>query len=576
MFGFLSQAQTCHIQNINIETQSEWDIFVQEIESCTHLVGTINISDNPVDPLVSFHGIENITTITGSLEFTKLSQVDDLTGWENLTTIIGNLTINNNPGLIELEGLHMLQSLTGSLTIRDNPGLNSLNGLRGINGAIRSLYLSELPLFETLQGLDRINHVSSVVSIRHLNNLQTLDGMHLIQYVGNGIDLSNLPSLTNLNGLRGLQKVEGIGLKVFESAIGGFDGLTNLSYCSFITLANCHNMVKAHGLPSLTTLYQLMIGNCFQLEEISGFENIDSLKFGLMLNRLPSLKSFSAFPNIQSVEQFVMLNELDILEDINGFDKLDIIKASIEIKNCTQLKTFSSIKKCKSIKSLILLDLDAFDDSLFISELEHLGNLRIENCNALNSLSATSSDRPLHLGGIRLRTNASLIHMDGLERAYNAINAIFIEDNPGLERMTGLKNIRLHENTRIQIQGNRRLDQCAVPFLCTAIVEGRDIFIQFNRGVCSNVQSIRTMCTEKLTLSDNIKITPNPATDILRVEANYARVTHIEIMSADGHLMGSYRLTNFQEIDIRNLPPGLYFIHIEDSRNHTIKKLIKI
>jgi hypothetical protein len=73
--------------------------------------------------------------------------------------------------------------------------------------------------------------------------------------------------------------------------------------------------------------------------------------------------------------------------------------------------------------------------------------------------------------------------------------------------------------------------------------------------------------------SENFKIFPNPATTKLNIDIPSSDVSKISINNYLGQTV--YKGINQTQIDIANLPSGLYFITIELGQNTITQKFIK-
>lgn len=73
--------------------------------------------------LISYSGLETVSTVNGNVTLSSNVLVTDFTGLENLTSIGGNLTIEDNNALSSLAGLNVT-SVSGDLTILSNESLS--------------------------------------------------------------------------------------------------------------------------------------------------------------------------------------------------------------------------------------------------------------------------------------------------------------------------------------------------------------------------------------------------------------------------------------------------------------------
>lgn len=85
------------------------------------------------EQLVSLNGLNNLTSVTNSVDIIDNQSLDNLEGLNSLSTIGGNLTIYFNDNLINLDGLNDLEFIDSELQIRYNESLISINGLSNID-----------------------------------------------------------------------------------------------------------------------------------------------------------------------------------------------------------------------------------------------------------------------------------------------------------------------------------------------------------------------------------------------------------------------------------------------------------
>jgi len=142
-FSFF-QAADCPTESIMLNTQEALDQFVDYYQclDCTTLDGDLIIGGTVTDlsdlsfltsitgkvaiegaiTLNSLQGLENITTIGGSLRLVKLDALESLAGLNGaaITNISQNLTIRGNTNLIDISALSGLSTINGNLRIVNN------------------------------------------------------------------------------------------------------------------------------------------------------------------------------------------------------------------------------------------------------------------------------------------------------------------------------------------------------------------------------------------------------------------------------------------------------------------------
>ena len=112
--------------------------------------------------LTSLSGLENITSVGGSLSIWNNATLTNLSGFVNITSVGGSLYIDENDVLTSLSGLENITSVGGNLSIgsyyRGNLALTSLEmtGLQRVDG---DFTISGNPLLCNILADDLMNQV---------------------------------------------------------------------------------------------------------------------------------------------------------------------------------------------------------------------------------------------------------------------------------------------------------------------------------------------------------------------------------------------------------------------------------
>jgi hypothetical protein len=93
----------------------------------------------------------------------------------------------------------------------------------------------------------------------------------------------------------------------------------------------------------------------------------------------------------------------------------------------------------------------------------------------------------------------------------------------------------------------------------------------------SNINELIVSTNEIENRSSAFQIIPNPAN--VKIFLNYTEPGNnslqIKIYDLTGKLWGSFSLTNNQTgIDISRFPPGIYFLHLEDTKGPIVRKFV--
>jgi len=97
--------------------------------------------------------------------------------------------------------------------------------------------------------------------------------------------------------------------------------------------------------------------------------------------------------------------------------------------------------------------------------------------------------------------------------------------------------------------------------------------IELNRNNCENAENRTNLAPLNL---EKVKIIPNPATNMINVDAGSGHVTKVTFSSLDGSLNKDL-VTAGVNIDVTELPQGIYIVYIYTSDGDVqSQKFIKI
>ena len=154
-----------------------------------------------------------------------------------------------------------------------------------------------------------------------------------------------------------------------------------------------------------------------------------------------------------------------------------------------------------------------------------------------------------------------------------------LENNALLTSLNGLDNIDPTSINALYLQNSDLLAGCAVPSICGFLeINNGPAVISGNASGCNSRSEVESDCTF-LTVDDivkeNIKLYPNPTTDIFTISDPYGAVIKYEIFSSTGRLILSVE-NSLNNISISSYPSGLYFIKLYDKSGFliTTEKLV--
>jgi len=311
-FCFEFNAQTCISDTIYFESQQQIDDFPINYPSCTEISGSIYIVNN--DEITNLDGLNQIIRVNGALHLFNLSQLNSLSGLSNLqfvgdrlnlstipnipnlgslnnlSNVGGDVRVKNCSGLTDLSGLENLVSIGGSFSVSEHENLVNLTGIEnlmqigGILGmsqnplltsisqineaiSINGLNIFLCPLLETIEIAPMVTEVGEDIHIANNTSLATIAGFDSLEKIGDFLNISNCPNVTNISAFSSLQE------------IGGTFWLSDAQITDLSAFSNLNTV----GFNPLNTSNTNMTIVLFNLESLSGLENLDSLKGALQI-----------------------------------------------------------------------------------------------------------------------------------------------------------------------------------------------------------------------------------------------------------------------------------------------------
>jgi len=100
-------------------------------------------------------------------------------------------------------------------------------------------------------------------------------------------------------------------------------------------------------------------------------------------------------------------------------------------------------------------------------------------------------------------------------------------------------------------------------------------------GVCSSSDTIQIIGVgiDEINSTESFLLSPNPATNELRIESSGLNIQSIDVYGLVGEkiLHHSFKGENKAVLDVRALPPGIYFVSLRDEKNNlATRKIVKM
>lgn len=266
--------------------QSQIDLFPLTYPTCRIIGGSVTIRQS---------------TLPGA------APIENLNGFANLDIIRGDLSVEGTP-LQHLQGLQHLDSIGGGLSLYGNPVLQNLGGLGSLKSIGGNIWIAEAPALQTLDGLDSLNHLGGSLSLYLLPVLKNLYALQNLTNVPGSLLLADCDSLASLMGLQHLTNV-------------GADG-DPLS--GQLVISDCPLLENPAGLENLKSVSSLGLNGNAGLKNLSGLENLDTIRAGFVFFENHALENLNALAGVKSALQGnIVLRNNDALTGLSGIGFLD-------------------------------------------------------------------------------------------------------------------------------------------------------------------------------------------------------------------------------------------------------------
>jgi hypothetical protein len=328
----------CLPEGITFTTQQQIDNFQTNYPGCTVIEGDVNIKGEDITDL---NGLIILNSIEGNFHiggFWSLSNnsLTNLQGLNNLTTIGGSLEINYNIALLTTAGLDNLLSVGSDLSIHSNNNLANLIGLNGLSmvgGGISICYNGEL---SSLEGLENINSASiSNLAICENNQLSECAIENICNYL---IDPNGTVIIyNNTYGCQSPQEIAGnCGITLPCLPYGNYYFYSQEDINNFqINYPNCNDLegdVTIHGyylynlmgLNNVTSVAGSLYIQGGYINNLMGLSNLTSIGGNLTIRGNPCLISFTGLSSLSEIGGFLRidLNQNSLLTSLSGLDNI--------------------------------------------------------------------------------------------------------------------------------------------------------------------------------------------------------------------------------------------------------------
>jgi len=162
---------------IIFKTQDQIDNFRSDYPGCSHIEGSVVISETNGNSISNLLGLSNLTSIGGNLRIEGNDAMNSLSGLDNLVYIGGSLSLKGNSILTNFAELDNLISIGGDLEITENVKLTGLTGLNSVIYIGGNLWITGNSSLINLTGLINANYINGDLLINKNDALKSLAGL---------------------------------------------------------------------------------------------------------------------------------------------------------------------------------------------------------------------------------------------------------------------------------------------------------------------------------------------------------------------------------------------------------------
>ena len=303
---------------------------------------------NPNGGLLNFNGLNNLTSISGSLSI-QSQGLASFTGLSNLSSIGGSFHIAGTPALVDFDKFNNLTTIGGDFTISSCSALKDFAGLSNLSQLHGLLNVSNNGMLENFNGLHTLSMIGELY-VRNNANLQSLSGLNLTRLTGN-VNIAYNTSLTNLTDLNSVKSIGGSMYIIDNPLLNSLAGLDNIdtisghffiqSNLSLVTLGSLHHLRFVGGGLNL-------YGNT-ALVNIDGLDSLNTIGGGFWIDSNGSLSDLSTFSQLESIGSNLEINSSDSIVQLTGLENVHTVGGDLSIYYNNAITDISALANIESI-----------------------------------------------------------------------------------------------------------------------------------------------------------------------------------------------------------------------------------
>jgi hypothetical protein len=283
------------------------------------------------------------------------------------------------------------------------------------------------------------------------------------------------------------------------------------------------------------------------------------------------------YPNCTEILGCVSIYGNDIT-NLHGLSAVTSIRGSLDILINPSLKSLAGLDNLKTVGGTLRI-FTHVKNLTGLNQLKSIGGYLKINSPELTNLEGMNN---LDSIGWYLEISESLLtNLHGLESVTSIGELIQIEFNKHLKSLIGLDNVNAGTLSSLYIYQNDSLSFCATKTICDFIAShSGSVDFSDNAMGCNSRAEVDSACT-KLSVENfykeiRISTYPNPVIYQIIIENPANQTFTISIVNLTGQELIILRISEPRtQIDIHDLPGGLYFIRLTDEKTIKVGKFIK-
>jgi Secretion system C-terminal sorting domain/Receptor L domain len=297
-----------------------------------------------------------------------------------------------------------------------------------------------------------------------------------------------------------------------------------------------------------------------------------------------NINNFNGLNDLTSIGGFLQIGYSHSLKVLSGLNSVTSIGGNLVIFHNTTLTSLTGLEGLTSIVGEIWIqDNSALTSLTGLNNVTSNGGELYLESNALTSLTGLEKFESIN-GQLTIRNNNALTSLTELTNLKSIAGNLEIESNNAITTLTGLNNIDAGSISYLYVTYNHILSECAIKSICDFLANNNNYpYSNFsnNSTGCNSKAEVDTACNHlsvgNLKTIEKLSIYPNPSsTEVIIETLAYPNNCYLSMINVNGQELILQQITEPKtQIDISNLPSGVYFVRLTNDKTVKVGKIIK-